>query len=208
MPARIEVEHRGLLSERKFNKLKSFFSRHGKFLGEKDRFSIIYFTKKCSNVSELKDNRIDLKFRVTNKKPELSLKHGKWGSKDSRKEFSFEVGLEKFDEMIEFLQILGFTHGVLNATKTFNYKYNGIEFALVKVPKWGNYFEAEILSSKKSARKADEKVEAELKNLGLKIVGERQYHKLLNDLNSRKGFRFDFKNQGWKAVKEKFKEYF
>ncbi|MDO8647533.1 MAG: hypothetical protein Q7R70_03900, partial [Candidatus Diapherotrites archaeon] len=107
-----------------------------------------------------------------------------------------------------FLRILGFVHGVLNATKTFSYKYNGIEFALVKVPKWGNYFEAEILTSKRKMKKADGKLDAGLEKLGLKIVNEKQYHKLLNDLNNRPGFRFDFEKESFSRVKKKFKEYF
>ncbi|MDO8647139.1 MAG: hypothetical protein Q7R70_01855 [Candidatus Diapherotrites archaeon] len=208
MSAKIEVEHRGLLSERRFNELNSFFRKNGKFLGEKDRFSIIYFQKRCSNILELKDNTIDLRLRITDKKAELCLKHGVWGSKDSRREISIPIDSKKFDEAVEFLRILGFVHGVLNATKTFSYKYNGIEFALVKVPKWGNYFEAEILTSKRKMKKADGKLDAGLKKLGLKIVDEKQYHKLLNDLNNRPGFRFDFEKESFSRVKKRFKEYF
>lgn len=208
MSVRIEVEHRGLLSGSKFQELNSFFRKNGKFLGEKDRFSIIYLQKHCSNISELKDCKIDLKLRITNKKTELSLKHGAWGSKDSRKELSIPIDSKKFDEAVEFLRILGFSHGALNVTKTFSYKYNGIDFALVRVPKWGFYFEAEILTSKRKMKKADEKLEGELKKLGLKIVSEKQYHELLNDLNNRKGFRFDFEKENWKSVKKRFKEYF
>lgn len=40
---KIEVEHRGVLTDEKFKKLNLFFRKNGKFLGKKERFSIIYF---------------------------------------------------------------------------------------------------------------------------------------------------------------------
>jgi len=207
MPAKIEVEQRGLLSQKRFLKLKGFFSKNAKFLGEKDRLSLIYFRHKSHRLEDERDNTIDLKLRITNKKPELVLKHGKWGSKDSRKEFGFQIERRQFWEMAEFLKVLGFTHGVLNATKTFAFKYKGMEFALVEVPGWGHYFEAEILSSKKNWKKADERLDGEIQKLGLKIVGEKEYLKLLKSLNSRKGFHFDFEKEGFSRIRKKFRKY-
>ena len=41
--AKIEVEHRGLLTEKKFTELNKYLKKSGKFLGEKDRFALFIF---------------------------------------------------------------------------------------------------------------------------------------------------------------------
>jgi len=130
----IEVEHRGLLTKEKFIEIKAFLDKNAKFLGEKDRFSILYFQTKAKNSFERKEEVIDLKVRITNKKSELVMKHGVFGGKDARKEFSFNLESNKFDDMVELLHILGFHHGVLHDTKTFVYFYNNVEISLVEVP--------------------------------------------------------------------------
>ena len=43
--AKIEVEHRGTLTNKKFNELKLFLKKNGEFIQEKDRFSVIYFPR-------------------------------------------------------------------------------------------------------------------------------------------------------------------
>ena len=207
---KIEVEHRGILTEEKFKKLNRFFRKKGRFLGKKDRFSIIYFVskKRVKKVEELKNVSIDLKLRITNKKTELGLKYGKWGGKDARKEFLFSINSSKFDEMVEFLKILGFYHGALNATKTYLYKYKGIEFALVKVPDWGYYLEAEMLVNESDIKKANEKIIGEYKRLGLRVLEDKEFCELLDDLNNRKGYRFNFKKQKFSEIKKRFIKYF
>jgi adenylate cyclase class IV len=208
--AKIEVEYRGILTEEKFKKLNRVFKKEGKFLGKRDRFSIIYFVskKRVKKVEELKNVPIDLRLRITNRKPELVLKWGKWGAKDIRKEFIFPINPNQFEEMIEFLNILGFYQGAFNATTTYVYKYKGIEFALVKVPDWGYYFEAEVIADKDKVKEANEKIKRELQKLGLQTIKNQEFYKLLNDLNNRKGYRFDFRRQKFSEIKKRFMEYF
>jgi adenylate cyclase class IV len=210
MSAKIEVEYRGLIDEKKFKELGSFLKRKGKFIGRKDKFSIIYFPtrKKIKDIREIKDEPIDLRLRIINKRGELVLKYGKWGGRDSRKEFIFPVNVAQFDEMIEFLKILGFYQGALNATTTYIYKYKGIEFSLVKVPDWGYYFEAEVATEKDKVRKANEKIKRELEKLGLHTVSNQEFYKLLNELNKRKGYRFNFRKQKFSEIKKRFIKYF
>lgn len=207
---KIEVEHRGILTGKKFKELNRFLEKNGKFLGKKDRFSIIYFVskKEIKKITEMKSVPIDLKLRITNKKTELVLKYGKWGGKDARKEFCFPVNSDKFNEMVEFLKILGFYHGVLNATRTYFYKYKGVEFSLVRVPNWGYYFEAEMMVNKGDVKKTNEKIVAECKKLGLEIFNDNALCKLLDDLNNRKGYRFNFKKQNFSDIKKRFINYF
>ena len=210
MKKNIEVEHRGTLTEKKFKELNHFFKKYGKFLEKKDRFSVIYFVsrKEVGRVAEIKNVPVDLKIRITNKKTELVLKYGKWGGKDARKEFYFPIDSNKFNKMIEFLKILGFYHGVLNATKTYLYKYKGIEFALVEVPDWGYYFEAEIMTNQGGIKKANEKIISECKKIGLEIFNDNAFCELLDNMNNRKGYRFNFKKQKFSDIKKRFIKYF
>ncbi|PIP19097.1 hypothetical protein COY23_00125 [bacterium (Candidatus Torokbacteria) CG_4_10_14_0_2_um_filter_35_8] len=205
---KIEVEHRGLLSKEKFEELKSFFSKKGKFSGEKKRFTLLYSTKHISKVKYWKDDPIDLKLRITNKKAELIMKYGRFSGKDSRKEFVFEIDSDKFDEMVEFLKILGFNKGKLHDTHSYIYMYKGVEFALVEIPKWGYYFEAEILTSKKKIDEASQKIENLCRELRIEAMGQNKFYEVIDELNNREGYRFDLRKQKFSEIQERFKEYF
>lgn len=204
---KIEVEHRGLLTEKRFKELNRALKNNGKFLGEKDRFSIIYSPRGKETFRVIR-SPIDLKLRITNKKSELVLKYGRWSGKDARKEFLFPIDSKKFEEMTEFLKMLGFYYGVLQATKTYLYLYKGIEFALVKVPNWGFYFEAEIVADSESVAVADKKIMSTCKELNLEILNDKDFCKLLESLNKRPGFRFNFKKEKFLNIKKRFVNYF
>lgn len=205
--AKVEVEYRGLLTEKKFAELNKFLNKNGKFLGEKDRFSAIYSPRGKETLRVVR-SPIDLKIRITNKKTELVLKYGRWSGKDARKEFLFPIDSKKFEEMTDFLKILGYYYGVLQATKTYLYKYKSIEFALVKVPRWGYYFEAEIVTNPASVATADKKIMDTCKELNLEVLNDKDFLKLLESLNNRPGFRFNFKKEKFSEIKGRFKDYF
>lgn len=206
---KIEVEHRGKLTGEKFRKLNNFLNKNGKFIGKKDRFSVIYSPYRGKEILELsKKSPIDLKIRITNKKTELVLKYGKWSGNDARKEFLFPIDSNKFEEMVEVLRILGFYYGVLQATKTYLYLYKGIEFALVKVPSWGYYFEAEIATDTNGVKKANIKIAKECEKLDMNILNDKDFCELLKSLNNRPGFRFNFKKQRFSDIKKRFLNYF
>ncbi len=205
--ANVEVEHRGFLTEKKFNELNKFLKKNGKFLGEKDRFSIIYSPRGKETLRVVR-SPVDLKLRITNKKTELVLKYGRWSGNDARKEFLFPIDSKKFEEMTEFLKILGYYYGVLQATKTYLYIYKDIEFAVVKVPDWGCYFEAEIITNSEHIKRANEKTMSVCKELDLSVLNDKDFIKLLENLNERPGFRFNFKKQEFSDIKKRFINYF
>lgn len=205
--ANIEVEFRGVLTKEKFKKLSDFLKEKGEFIKEKDRFSVIYFPRGKERLKVSK-SPLDLRVRITNKKSEIVLKYGKSSGNDARKEFSFPVDSEKFEETTEFFKILGFYYGVLQATKTYVYMYNDIEFALIDVPGWGYYFEAEILTDTKSVGDANKKITTTMEELSLEVLNEKDFYKLLEDLSNRPGFRFNFKKETFSDVKKRFKDYF
>ena len=205
--SKIEVEHRGLITKEEFNRFKHFFRKNGKYLGEKKRFSLIHNTSEKS-VREIKDNPVDIKLRLTNKKPELAVKYGKWSGKDARREFNFSLEPNMFDDMLELLKILGYHKFVLMANTKYDYFYHGIEFSLVKVPDWGFYFEAEILTKESFKEQADRKLDHEIVELGLKVLDEDEFYDLLDELNNRRGFRIDLYKVSLKEIKKRFSDYF
>lgn len=205
--SKIEVEYRGVLTKKKFNELNVFLGKNGKFIGEKDRLSLIYFPRGKES-SKISKSPTDLRLRITNKKTELVLKYGKSSGNDARKEFSFPMESEQFEEMTEFLFILGYYYGVLQATKSYLYMYKGIEFTLVEVPGFGYYFEAEILTDSKSVKNADKKIMSVCDELGLSVLNDRDFWKFLEDLSDRPGFRFNLKKKRFSDIKKRFIGYF
>ena len=205
--AKIEVEHRGSLNQKQFKELNKFLKKNGKFLEERDRFSIIYSSRGKESF-KLGRSKIDLKLRITNKKTELVLKYGKWSGNDARKEFLFPVDSGKFEETIEFLFILGFYYGVLQATKSYLYLYKGIEIVLVQIPNFGYYFEAEMMAQPNAIKNSDKKILSVCKELKLNVFSKKDFRKLLQNLNNRPGFRFNFKRENFSDIKKRFKEYF
>lgn len=207
MKNNIEVEHRGILTKEKFDKLIKFFREEAKFIKEKDRFSVIYFPRGKVR-SKVPKSPLDLRIRITNKKSEIVLKSGKSSGSDARKEFSFSLDSSQFEEATEFLFILGFYYGTLQATKTYVYMYKDIEFAVVHAPAFGYYFEAEILTDKKSIKSANKKIISITKELDLNVLSERDFYKWLEYLGSNPKFRFNFKKDKFSDIKNRFLEYF
>lgn len=205
--AKIEVEYRGVLTKEKFKELESYLKKNGEFVKEKDRFSVIYFPRGKEKLKVSK-SPLDLRVRITNKKAELVMKYGRSSGNDARKEFSFPIDPDSFDEMTEFLKILGYYYGVLQATKTYVYMYDNIEFALVDVPGWGYYFEAEILTDEKAVSDANKKITIVCKEFGLKILNDKDFYQLLEELSNRPGFRFNFKKENFLDIKKRFMDYF
>ena len=205
--AKIEVEYRGILVKDKFKKLSNFLKGKGKFIKEKDRFSVIYFPRGKERLKVSK-SPIDLRVRITNKKSEIVLKYGRNSGNDARKEFSFSLNADQFEDATEFLKMLGFYYGVLQATKTFVYMYKDIEFALVEVPGWGYYFEAEILTESNDIENANKKIKSVCREFDLEILNDKDFYKLLEDLSNRPGFRFNFKKENFSDLKKKFINYF
>ncbi len=201
--SKIEVEYRGILNKKKFGELNDFLKKNGKFIEEKDRLSLIYFPR-GKETFKISKSPIDIRLRITNKKTELVLKYGKSSGNDARKEFSFPMDSNKFEEAAEFLLILGYYYGVLQATKTYLYMHKGIEFALVDVPKFGYYFEAEILIDRKSVKNADKKIMSVCDELDLDVLNNKDFWKFLGDLSDRPGFRFNFKKQRFSDIKRRF----
>jgi len=209
MKNQIEVEFIGSLSKEKFQELKSLFEKEGEFKKQKIRLSLMYFRDRIpEDLSEIKDEPVDLRFRVTNKQPEIVLKHGLFTASHARKEISIEMKPEESEKYIEFLSCLGWNIGVIYATKTFAYTYKGIEFSLIEIKDYGYNFEAEILTNKSEVDEAKKTITKELENLGLKPFDEEGLNKQCNAINNKTDLQFDLSKQSFKEIRDRFREFF
>jgi len=203
----IEVEIRGKIKD--FEKTLEEFRKKAKFIQEKKRISFVYFRHDvCKDVREVKNEKLDLRARITNGKAELIIKHGDWSGSDSRREISLPIELESFEEALDFLKFLDWNKGVIVTTDTFLFDYKGIEFAVVK-NKHFNYFEAEKLTKdRKDIDKINKEILGVCKEFNLEPFSEEEFINQLNVLNNIEENQFDFAKQNLSYFKEKFKEYF
>jgi adenylate cyclase class IV len=205
----IEVEVRGRIKD--FDKTLAEFKSKAKFIQEKDRCSLVYLRNTFDinrDVRELKDDPVDLRVRITNKKSEIVMKYGKWGGSDRRKEISIPIDSKKFGDAVDLLKCLDWYSGVIMATKTFVFDYNGIEFALVKNKDY-NYFEAEkLVEDSADSVKIQKEIKEVCKSLGLEVFDEEDFIDQINKINNNPENQFDFSKQEFSDFKKKFEEFF
>jgi len=206
---KFEVEFIGEINKGKFLELKEIFEKKGRFKGSKERLSFMYFKDEIpKDLSEIKDEPIDLRFRVTNKMPEIVLKYGIFSGSHARKEISINIKNEDIEKYLEFLALLGWKIGVINATRTSVYEYKEIEFSLVDVKDHGYNFEAEILTDEDKVKEAKEKIIAELNSLSIRPFDEERLSKYCNAINNNKELQFDLSKQSFNELRNRFKEFF
>jgi len=209
MAKNIEVEIRGPLTEDEYNKLADTLKNNGQKKQVRSRLSIMYFRNKIpKNAEEIKDDPVDLRIRITNKKAEIVMKYGLWGGKDKREEYIFPIELKKVGEAVEFLKRLGWKHAVIYATRSIVYEYNGIEFSLVEIEDYGYYYEAEVLASYGEETVAEEKILQTCEFLKIRQYAPGEFEKQCDHINNKKELQVNFEHTSFTTVKERFKELF
>lgn len=208
MNKQIEVEFIGYLSKEKFEELKEKFEKEGIYKKKEKRLSFMYFRNRIpKDFSKLKDEKVDLRIRITNRKPELVIKQGLFTGSHTRKEISLNFPFNEIKKYIDFLAILGWKRGVIYVAKIVVYKYKGVEFSLVNIKDYGYNFEAEILTEKTKEQKAKKRIIKLLGGLQLKPFDEGGLIKQCNEINNRKEMQFDFFKYSFNYIKKRFSEF-
>lgn len=199
----IEVEVRGRLTEEKYNELTQFFHKEGKHIESKHRILVDYSTFLTGE--GVKERTRDIRLRITNGKPEIITKLGKWGGQESRKEISIFTEEGSFDALVENYAVLGYTKGVLCIRNTEVFQYKDIEFALVEVPGHSLYYEAEVLvPNQQAAETAHEKLETVCRELDLSMFSSEEFYSYIEELNREANEVFDFDKEGPGYFKKRF----
>lgn len=143
----IEVEVRGVMQERDYERVKSFLSKKGTFISRFDRTIVAYSEMK-------KGNGLDIRCRISGNRPELIAKIGEQGSTE-REEIEVALNEGQFGNALRFMSAIGHSKGTVSERETERYTYKGVEMSLVSPFRnaSGNareihsrYFEAEILA--------------------------------------------------------------
>jgi len=189
----IEVEVRGPLTKEQYTAHTKYFDKHATFVEEKHRILIDYSL--CKSHKDLVNRTEDIRLRVTNKVPEIIVKLGGWGSKDSRKELSVITPEGTFDTLVQIYATLGYKKGVLCIRNSRIYMYQDTEFAFVEVPNHSYYYEAERLvhddSESDDASLAVQKICNDLK---LPVFSDEEFFDYIKLLNKEANTMFDFDN--------------
>lgn len=199
----IEVEVRGLLNTDEYQKAKTVLGDKGIFKEIKERVLIDYSTFLPGE--GVRDRSKDIRIRVTNGIPEITVKLGSWGGSESRKELSFKGAEGEFETLVEIFGNLGFTKGILAKRRTEVFDYKGVEFALVEVPNHSYYFEAEKMAHDTSDFVVvEQEIRDVCKELGLTIIDKEGFFQYIEKLNRESNGIFEFSEYKTGYFKEKF----
>lgn len=210
----IEVERRGPLTKAGYDTLHAALAKNGTFLKRDARLTLMYFRGPIPvHAEEIKDEKVDLRLRVTNKKPALVMKYGSWAGTDQRKEFSFSVTKDDFVQWIEFFACLDWKHCVLYATNTERYDYGGIEFALVEIVGYGYMYEAELLAEESTEKdvvitQLQQRIADACATFELREFHEGEFERQCDAVNNVRRLQRDFSKDDPALVLEEFKEFF
>lgn len=163
----IEVEIRGPLTERQYQKLRSFLRKRGKLLAARDQ-QVIFFHYHKHNLSLKKDHE----------KEKIVIKLGKDWQKESRQET--EVHLEKgqFANALTLLKHLGFTKGYCAPAWREDYLYRRTQISLKTKCVIGPHYEMEkTVTSSAAASALKKRLMALAKELELKVWSEKEYRR-------------------------------
>ncbi len=185
----IEVEMRGPLSSSQLSILVSHLKTNGEFVERKERVLIDYST--LLPEQDLKNRKVDIRLRNTNKVSEIIIKTGNWGGSDVRREYSIKSDAP-FDTMVQAYMLLGYTKGVLCIRNIDVYNYAGIEIAVVEVPDHSYFFEAEIeTDDEDNVEEAQAKLKKVLTALDLRAHSDSEYFDYIEQLNKEANIIFD-----------------
>lgn len=189
-----EVEKRGLLTKRKYNKLLKFFKQNAKFKESKNRFQLVYLKRR--DLKPDPNNPVDLRVRCTNGIGKMVLKYGNWHTGETRSEYEVNFTQDDLPELIKILAILGKVWGTAVYSEIKIYLYQEIEVDLVYIPNDIYYWEFEILvSNKRLIKQAEVKVDNLIKEFKLEPIGSKGMKNYVKRLNKRKFWQFNFENE-------------
>jgi len=210
MPKNIELEFIGDITEERHKELKEYFEKNAEFKEKKIRLSLRYFrgNKIPKDINEIKNEELDLRLRITNKKPELAIKYGLFTGIHARKEILIPIDPKYLEDYVESLSLLGWSTVVVYATETYVYKFKDVELSLIYIQDYGYNFEAEILTQEENIKEDKTKIISLLKELKLKPLDENGLKQQCNKLNNKKELQFDFRKQTYSELKNRFKEFF
>jgi adenylate cyclase class IV len=148
-----EIEIRGKINKKEFEKLSIFLSKNAELVDEYDRLSVDIspgFDPKTRNWDQINkkanNNQIDLRIKKSGKNEKISVKLGHYASK-SRQEFEIDLKEGELVDSLRLFEALGFKTGMIYFWKSSLYKYKDFEIKINEYPSGYRDWEIESQNS-------------------------------------------------------------
>lgn len=177
----IEIEFRARFSKDEYNRLKNFLDHKAKVLGP-DNKAVYFF--------HMPDKLLKVVNNTSKKSAKIVLKLNKIGNGSDFEEVEIPISQKDVEKAVKVFKSLGFENVMITPQKRVNYLYKGVELALKYSSVWGYHLELEVLvRSVKKKSEAEDKIFAVAKELGIKIMSEKELADFVSVVE---------KDQGWK----------
>ncbi len=172
----IEIEHRSLITEEDFLRIRAFLDSHAENLGEDNKDTFFYIWP---------DKVIKVVENASSGKAKMVLKPGRIGKQSYFHENELTIAPSEVDQAKKFCESLE-PEKIMRAYQfRTNYKYEGVEVAVKYTESFGFHLEFEIMVDNLSQQDA---AEAEIKNvaqkLGVTILSDEDLKKITAELES------------------------
>ncbi|MBN1792145.1 hypothetical protein JW826_00455 [Candidatus Woesearchaeota archaeon] len=160
----IEAEARSFISEEKYFELLSFFKENAKLLKE-DNQETLYF-----------DCEQDLRIQKNDFYAKVWLKSGKVHD-DSREELEVKADKEDYELLEKIFLKIGFKVDIKWYRKRSEFSWKGMTACLDCTQGYGHIIELEEMTSESEKEIVHEKLERELKKLGVDLTPREEFEK-------------------------------
>lgn len=167
---RTEVEIRGPLTEKEYQRLQKFLERKGKLIKAGDQM-VIFFHMAEHAMNLKKDHKLE----------KIVLKIGQW-QKGNREEIEVLLRKGQFGNALKLLKGLGYNKGYRIPAFRQDFLYRGIQISLKTKAVIGTHYEMETLAAgQREATGKKKSLLAVAKSLRLKVWSEAEYRRIAHE---------------------------
>jgi adenylate cyclase class IV len=189
-----EVEMKSLVHLDRHRELIKQFKSQFKESKQLQRYSLIY----CSNkdLSPDTNEQIDLRVKINNGTPTLTIKYGDWKKPDAREEYEVTFKKDELHTLLKMLKIFGYQWGITLLVDRIQFEtdnlvitcdhYHGEEKHIIEVER--------VIDDKRKNDKALKDIEDFMLQYKIKPLNQEEYVTFIKHINSRKDWRFDFED--------------
>ncbi|MEK7504175.1 MAG: CYTH domain-containing protein [Patescibacteria group bacterium] len=173
----IEVEMRSVFDKNTYDRLKKFFIKSAKNLGEDDK-DVYFFL--------LPDKLLKVVSNISKKTAKIVLKLNRIGQGSTFDENEIPISPNDCQKAVDMFLHLGFKEMQHTFQKRHNYLYKGVEMALKFSETWGYHLELEILiHDDKQKQQAVEKITEVANELDVHILSDDELTILTKKIDSK-----------------------
>lgn len=175
----IEVEIRGRLDEEGYKNLKGFLEENGEHVESHEREMYMLYDYPGFSHDPL-ERLVDIRLRNTNGECEIMVKRKMSENNVARGELSLKLVDSDLEKAKEVMKSLGFLQGLKMQRAKDVYRYQGVEWSVVKAPKGYYYFEAECIAQNEAEiEKIYEYLTQKANEMSLKVLSPNEMQEFI-----------------------------